>query len=221
MSNFLNSSIGKKLIMSLSGIFLIIFLLVHLTINLLLLAGPDTFNTAAHFMGTNIFMKILEPILALGFLVHIVYSLILYAQNLKARPVRYKKSSQAVTSTWASRNMVFLGIVILAFLGIHLINYFYKIKFTNEVALNYGGSDYHLVVGIFTSEYWYYIAIYVIGAIFLGLHLYHAFQSAFQTLGLNNSKWRSRWNAVGLIYSLIIGLGFAFIPLYFLISEFV
>ncbi|MBN2681587.1 MAG: succinate dehydrogenase cytochrome b subunit [Bacteroidales bacterium] len=216
MSNFLNSSIGKKLIMSISGLFLIAFLLVHLTINLLTLAGPETFNAAAHFMGTNIVMKIMEPMLALGFLVHIVYSLILYAQNLAARPVRYKVINQAETSSWASRNMVFLGIVILAFLGIHLVNYFYKIKFTNDVT-----SEYHLVVGLFTTEYWYYIAIYVIGAIFLGLHLYHAFQSAFQTLGLNNSKWRARWNAIGLIYSLVIALGFSFIPLYFLISELV
>jgi succinate dehydrogenase / fumarate reductase, cytochrome b subunit len=216
MSNFLNSSIGKKLIMSISGLFLIAFLLVHLTINLLTLAGPETFNAAAHFMGTNIVMKIMEPMLALGFLIHIIYSLILYAQNLSARPVRYKVVNQAETSTWASRNMVFLGIVILAFLGIHLVNYFYKIKFTDDVT-----SEYHLVVGLFTAEYWYYVALYVIGAIFLGLHLYHAFQSAFQTLGLNNSKWRARWNALGLVYSLVIGLGFALIPLYFLISELV
>lgn len=216
MSTFLNSSIGKKLIMSLSGLFLIAFLLVHLTINLLLLAGPETFNAAAHFMGTNIVMKIIEPILAAGFLIHIIYSLVLYVQNLLARPVRYKVVSQAQTSTWVSRNMVILGLLIITFLGMHLINFFYKIKFTDEVV-----SEYHLVVGLFTVEYWYYVALYVAGAIFLGLHLYHAFQSAFQTLGLNNSKWRARWNAVGLVYSVVIGGGFTLIPLYFLISELV
>lgn len=214
MSTFLTSSIGKKLIMSLSGLFLIMFLLVHLTINLLLLAGPEVYNAAAHFMGHNIIMKILEPILGAGFIIHIVYSLILYFQNLKARPVRYKVVDQSESSTWSSRNMVILGVLILAFLGIHLVNFFYKIKFTDMKM-----TEYDLVTGMFTVEYGYIVAIYVVGAIFLGLHLYHAFHSALQTLGLNNSIWRKRWSVIGLIYSLVIGIGFAIIPLYFIIKE--
>ncbi|HBS84931.1 MAG: succinate dehydrogenase [Bacteroidetes bacterium GWF2_38_335] len=214
MSTFLTSSIGKKLIMSISGLFLIAFLCVHLTLNLLLFAGADIYNAAAGFMGSNIIMKIIEPVLGAGFIIHIIYSIILWFQNQKARPVKYKMVDQSESSTWSSRNMIVLGILIVAFLAIHLVNFFYKIKFTDIKV-----TEYQLVTGMFTQEYWYIVVIYVVGAIFLGLHLYHAFQSAFQTLGLNNSIWRKRWDVIGLIYSLIIGLGFAIIPLYFLVKE--
>ncbi len=220
MSGFLNSSIGKKLIMSLSGLFLVVFLLVHLTLNLMLFFGDEVYNAAAGFMGTNIFMKILEPVLAAGFLIHILYSLILYFQNLKARPVRYKVINPKGTSTWSSRNMVFLGVMVFAFIVVHLINYFYKIKFT-ELIENGEMTEYTLVVNLFTSKYWYFVLIYVVGVIALGLHLNHAFQSAFQTLGLNNKHWAKRWKVIGTLYSLVIAIGFSIIPIYFLITELV
>lgn len=220
MSGFLSSSIGKKLIMSLSGLFLVVFLLVHLTLNLMLFVGADVYNAAAGFMGSNIIMKILEPVLAAGFIIHILYSLVLYFQNMKARPVRYKMVDQKDSSAWSSRNMTLLGVMIFAFLVVHIINYFYKIKFT-ELIESGEMTEYNLVVGLFTSKYWYFVAIYVIGVIALGLHLNHAFQSAWQTLGLNNKYWAKRLRVIGTLYSLVVAVGFAIIPIYFLITEFV
>lgn len=218
MSGFLSSSIGKKLIMSLSGLFLIVFLLVHLTLNLMLFCGAETYNTAAGFMGTNVIMKILEPVLAAGFLIHIIYSLVLYVQNMKARPVRYKVVDQKESSAWTSRNMLFLGTLVFAFIAVHMVNYFYKIKFTDLIESG-EMTEYKLVVGLFTVKYWYFVAIYVLGVIALGLHLNHAFQSAWQTLGLNNKHWAKRWRVIGTLYSLLVAVGFAIIPIYFLITE--
>ena len=218
MAGFLSSSIGKKLIMSISGLFLIMFLLVHLTINLMLFWGAETYNAAAGFMGSNVIMKILEPILALGFIIHIIYSLILYIKNRKARPIGYAAFNQKNSSTWSSRNMIWLGVAVFAFLVVHLINYFYKIKFTDLIESG-EMEEYELVVNLFTIEYWYYVAIYVIGIITLGLHLNHAFQSAFQTLGLNNRYWEKRWKVIGTRYALVVTVGFCVIPVYFLIQD--
>ena len=220
MSGFLSSSIGKKLIMSLSGLFLVMFLLVHLVLNLMLFCGAEIYNAAAGFMGHNIIMKILEPVLAAGFLIHILYSLVLYIQNMKARPVRYKVVDQKESSAWTSRNMLLLGTAVFAFLVVHLIDYFYKIKFTDLIESG-ETTEYDLVISKFTSAYWYYVAIYVVGIIALGLHLNHAFQSAWQTLGLNNKHWAKRWRVIGTLYSLVVAVGFAIIPIYFLIIEFV
>lgn len=223
MSNIFCSSIGKKVIMSLSGLFLIVFLVVHLTINAFLLVGDgELFNLAAHFMSTNPIMHMLEPILGLGFIIHIIYSIIITIQNMRARPVKYAVSNQQDNSTWASRNMFILGGLIGIFLVIHIINFFYKVKFGELTPIVIDGvsmdDTYLLVSSLFKMPL--YSIMYVFGAAFLGLHLYHAFQSAFQTLGVNNQIWRKRWNAIGLIYTLIVAGGFAIIPAYFLITEF-
>lgn len=219
MSGLLRSSIGKKVIVSLSGLFLIVFLCVHLTVNLLTLAGPDTFNEAAHFMGHSPMMKIMEPVLALGFLFHMLYSVIVTLQNKRARPIGYKKSGNSQNTSWPSRNMIYLGLIIFVFLIVHIINYFYKIKFTDMLVNGQEISEYDLVIGIFKVEYWYYIALYIVGFIMLGLHLNHAFQSAFQTLGLNNKHWERRLKVVGSLYALVIAVGFTIIPLFFLFKN--
>lgn len=202
MASFINSSIGKKLIMSLSGIFLIVFLLVHLGINLLLFVSEDVFNAAAEFMAENPVMFVMQHVLALGFIIHIIYALITSYLNMKARPVGYAVVKNSKTSSWESRNMLITGGLVFSFLVLHLINYFFKMKF-GEVEIE---SDYVLVTELFKE--WYFTAIYILSFILLYLHLNHAFQSAFQTLGLNNSKWLKRWKAVGTIYALIICLGF-------------
>lgn len=134
MANFLNSSIGKKFLMSLSGLFLISFLLVHLGVNSLILfdSTGELFNQAAHFMGTNPIIRVIEPILAIGFVLHIIYALILTLQNLSTRPVSYKERKQAHASTWSSRNMFVLGLVILTFLVIHIANFYWKMRFTDR-----------------------------------------------------------------------------------------
>ena len=135
MSGLFCSSIGRKLLMSLSGLFLITFLLVHLSINALLLVpdGGRLFNAGAHFMATNPAIKIMEPILGLGFLVHIIYGVILTIQNRKARGNdRYDSGNNTHSVSWASQNMLVLGITVFAFLVVHLANFWVKMKITGE-----------------------------------------------------------------------------------------
>lgn len=222
MKGFLSSSIGKKLIMSLSGLFLITFLLVHLGLNLTMLIDTkgEVYNLAAHFMDSNPLMKVMQPVLALGFLVHIVYGLIVQLNNWKARGNdKYASVNQKESSTWASRNMIWLGIFVLAFLVIHMVNFFAKLKFGGAPEIEIDGVQMHdtflLVAGLF--ETWWYDIIYIVGFIALGLHLHHAFWSAFQTIGWNNKIWRKRLQVIGDIYTIIIVVGFSIIPLYFLI----
>ncbi len=219
MAGFLNSSIGKKFLMSLSGLFLILFLAVHATLNSLLLVGPEAYNEAANFMATNAFVKVMEPILALGFIIHILYALIIEFYNWgKVGPVRYAKAVRRHQSTWSSRNMIWLGLIILTFLVIHLANFFWKVKFggvpetvVNGVTMH---DTYKLVTEFFQANVWIDV-LYLIGAIALGLHLHHAVWSAFQTLGWSNDKWRKIWNVIGDIYAIVIALIFGLIPWYF------
>lgn len=221
MSNFLTSSIGQKFIMSITGLFLMLFLLVHLTINSLLLFGDgQLFNEAANFMSSNPLMKVIEPILALGFIVHIIYAGYITLKNQMARPKGYNVSNKTKT-TWASKNMFILGGFVFIFLVIHLANFFWKIKFGTVETIPAEGRELHdvygLVAGIF-KEVWWYDVLYVVGAIFLFLHLTHGFWSAFQTLGWNNDKWMCRLKTIAYIYAIIVAGGFAFIPIFFLVK---
>lgn len=226
MSNFLTSSIGKKFLMSISGIFLMMFIIVHLSINLLLIFDDsgDLFNQGAHFMATNPAIKIMEPVLALGFLVHIIWSLIVSFQNLKARPIGYKQLNNSKSSSWASRNMLVLGSLIFVFLVMHIIQFFWKIKVTGDPLLAHVvvGSEementYALVSSLFKASLIYSL-IYVVGGVLLGLHLAHGFWSAFQTIGFANKIWLKRLQFVGTIFAIVIAIGFSVIPLYFQIK---
>jgi len=226
MSGFLKSSVGQKFLMSITGLFLIVFLAVHLTANLFLLFGSDAFNTVSHFMETNPMIQIMQPVLALGFIIHIIYSVILTLQNRKARPQAYKKFEQGHSSTWSSRNMFVLGAIILIFLVIHIINFFWKMKVSGSDLFTEVSVDgemmhnaYALVSGLFIDPQYgiVYSIFYVLGAIALGLHLHHSFWSALQTLGWSNDVWRKRLETIGTIYAVIIAAGFSIIPLYFLI----
>jgi succinate dehydrogenase / fumarate reductase, cytochrome b subunit len=215
---FFCSSIGKKIIVSLTGLFLVVFLLVHLSINLLTLVGDGYFfNIAAHFMATNVVIKVFEIILASGFLIHIIYTSYLTLKNQFTRPVKYSVVNQSEASSWSSRNMYITGGMVLTFIVIHLINYYYKIKFTDLIESKQM-TEFQLVTGIFQPDHWYYVLIYLAGFILLGLHLNHSFQSGFQTLGLNNNKWIPRLKMIGSIYAIIIIVGFSIIPLYFFIT---
>jgi succinate dehydrogenase / fumarate reductase cytochrome b subunit len=225
MASFLNSSIGKKFLMSLSGLFLISFLLVHLIVNSMILFDPsgDLFNQAAHFMGHNPIIKIVEPVLAIGFILHIIYAGILTLKNQWARPQGYQKQNSGNSSPWASRNMFVLGALVLIFLIIHISNFFWKIKFAGSDLLEGSGIEgventFRLVTTLFI-EWWWIDIFYVIGAVILGLHLTHAFWSAFQTLGLSNDRWRKRLNVLGWAYTIIVAGGFAIIPLWVKISS--
>lgn len=221
MNGIFNSALGKKLIMSISGLFLMLFLLVHLGTNLLLLIGDgELFNKAAHALATYPVLRVVEILLAFGFIFHILYATIITLKNRKARPVAYSNSSSNELTTWSSRNMYILGFTIFAFLVLHLINFFLKLRFGDVPYISYDGgitqmhNTYELVSEFFIA-YWWYNVLYIISAILLGLHLSHGFWSAFQTIGFNNSKWISRLAVASYIYSVIIATGFTIIPLYF------
>jgi len=195
--------------MSLLGLFLVIFLIVHLGVNLLLLSSnPELFNEASHFMASNPIIQIAQYILALGFILHIVFGIVLTLQNNAARPDGYVKTNAAANSSLESRTMIYTGALILVFLIIHMRNFFAVIKFGEVPA----GGDYVLVTELFGV--WYYTLIYVVSFIFLGLHLNHGFQSAFQSVGLNNKTWTPIWKLIGTIYSVIVAGGFSIVALY-------
>ncbi|MFA6400149.1 MAG: succinate dehydrogenase cytochrome b subunit [Salinivirgaceae bacterium] len=224
MSNFVSSSIGKKFFMSITGFFLMMFLSVHLTVNLLLIFD-DTgvlFNQGAHFMATNPIIKIVEPLLAIGFLMHMIYAGYLTLMNQKARPVGYNKVDQSEASTWPSRNMFVLGTLITIFLVLHIMNFYWKLKVTENPhpAVLIGGIEmedtYSLVGGLFKNSLFYNL-VYIAGAVFLGIHLTHGFWSAFQTMGWSGNIWRKRIELVGKIFAVLIAVGFSIIPLYFII----
>ncbi len=225
MSNFLMASIGRKFLMSITGLFLVMFIGVHLTVNLLLVFDDsgELFNIGANFMATNPAVKIMEPILGLGFMIHIIWSFLLEYQNWRARPVKYNKKNVGGTSSWTSRNMLVLGALVLVFLVMHIIDFYWVIKFEPHSidSVIIGGTEmentYVLVSDLFKTSVIYDI-FYVLGAILLGFHLSHGFWSAFQTLGLNNKNWMKRLQVIGKVYAVIVAIGFAFIPLYFLIK---
>ncbi len=224
MANFLNSSIGKKFLMSLSGLFLLAFLLVHLVLNSFIIFDNSgkLFNEAAHFMATNPIIRVVEPVLAIGFLLHMIYATVLTLQNLRTRPVNYKQQKQSHASSWPSRNMFVLGLVIFVFLVIHIANFFWKIKFTGHELLEHGAGEIenaYLLVTTFFIDWWWIDAIYVIGSIALGFHLYHSIWSAFQTLGWSNQLWRRRLTRLALVVSIILAGGFAVIPLWVKIAS--
>jgi succinate dehydrogenase / fumarate reductase cytochrome b subunit len=225
MSEFVSSSIGKKFFMSITGFFLMMFLLVHLAVNMLLIFD-DTgvlFNQGAHFMASNPLIRIVEPLLALGFLMHMIYAGYLTIMNQKARPVNYNKVDQKEASTWASRNMFVLGSLITIFLVLHIMNFYWKLKVTENLhpTVFIGGIEmedaYSLVAGLFKSSLFYDL-VYIAGAVFLGIHLTHGFWSAFQTMGWSGSIWRKRIENIGKVFALIIAIGFSIIPLYFIIK---
>jgi succinate dehydrogenase / fumarate reductase cytochrome b subunit len=227
MSGFLSSSIGKKFFMSITGLFLVVFLLVHLTANLALLFGPNAFNIVSHFMGTNPLIQIMQPILAAGFIVHIIYATFLTLQNQKARGNDgYAKVVNSHQSSWASKNMYILGSLVLTFLVLHILNFFWKIKVTGspllaEVEVNGEAMEnaYALVAALFTDQKLglVYSLVYIFGAIALAFHLTHGFWSAFQTLGMSNDIWRKRWTVLGYLFAFAIGGGFAIIPLFLML----
>lgn len=225
MSKFLNASIGQKFLMSISGLFLVLFIAVHLTVNLLLIFDDsgNLYNEAAHFMVTNPVIRIMEPLLGLGFLIHIIWSFILEYNYWRARPVKYKTKNASANSAWFARNMLVLGGMVLIFLIIHIIDFYWVIRFNPEametaVVSGYEVDDtYSLVANLFINNILYDI-LYIIGSVLLGFHLAHGFWSAFQTLGLNNKNWMSRLQLIGKIYAVIVAIGFSVIPLYFLIK---
>ncbi len=224
MSNLFCSSIGRKLLMSLSGLFLIIFLIVHLAINLTLLVpdNGETFNVAANFMALPLIKFGLQPVLALGFIVHIFYGGLLTAQNNKARGnSRYASGNATKEVMWASKNMFVLGLTIFAFLAVHLVDYWIPLQITHGAeSVTIDGVVMHDTYALVKANLQNPIKaiLYIIGSLGLAIHLTHGFWSAFQTLGASNTIWRKRWTVIGTIFAWVINLGFVVIAVAMLLS---
>jgi len=215
MSGFFTSSIGKKLMMSLAGIFLLSFLLVHLVINLLffIFDDPMVYNKVAHFMGSNVLIKIFEIVLFGGILLHVIYALILQVQNWIARPQRYSKTNYSNTSFF-SKFMIHTAIIILVFLVIHLADFYLKAKFGRALEIEVDGVMYHDFASEMIDKFKMlpFVIFYIAAFIFLGFHLIHGFQSAFKTLGLEHKTYTPIIKVVANIYTFIIVAGFTLIP---------
>jgi succinate dehydrogenase / fumarate reductase cytochrome b subunit len=190
------------------------FLLQHLAINILSVFSPETFNEISHFMGTNPLVQFaLQPVLIFAVVFHFVMGFVLELKNKKANGVSYAKNNGAANSTWMSRNMIYSGLAILAFIVLHFIDFWFPeinhkyIAFLPEDPTRYFGELQHKFVPIWR------VAAYVIAFIFLGLHLAHGFTSAFQSMGGTAGRKKTLQN-IGKAYSIIIPAGFIFIALY-------
>lgn len=208
---FLQSSLGKKLLMGLTGLFLVSFLIVHASINACIYFndGGATFNAAAHFMAHNPVIRVVEIGLFIGLILHAVQALMLTMQNNKARPVKYAVPAGNVSSKWYSRSMGILGSLLLLFLVVHLANFWVP---TKQALFNDMEHDTFAGLKEVFSK-WYFVVVYMIGVISLGYHLLHGFQSAFQSLGLNHKKYTPMIKSFGFWFSIIITLLFASMPI--------
>jgi succinate dehydrogenase / fumarate reductase cytochrome b subunit len=217
-----SSSIGRKIVMSITGLFLCSFLVVHLIGNLQLFKddGGNAFNIYSHFMGTNPIIRVMEFVLLAGFVFHIWDAVALTRKNKAARPVAYAVNHSEQNSSWSSRNMGLLGTVILVFLIIHLYNFFIPTKTGSLGPVTIEGVEYDnlyvKVVEAFQNPI--YVALYVISMIALAYHLMHGFKSAFQTLGINHKKYTPAIKTLGYAFSILVCLGFAAMPLYFFLK---
>ena len=207
MANIFTSSIGKKLIMSITGLFLILFLTLHMSINIISVFSPETFNAACEIMALPI-VGIMVPILAAGFIIHIIYASILTISNLKARGgyKRYAVPNKAATDSWSSRNMFILGIIVLGALVLHLTDFWANMQlqdWTGGVIADPNELLYQTFGNIWIT------LLYLLWFTAIWFHLTHGFWSAFQTIGWNNNKWLKRWKIIGGIIVTLLMLGFA------------
>ena len=217
--NLVSTSIGRKVLMALSGFFLMFFLLQHLSINLLSIIDFDLFNEVSHFMGTNPLIQfVLQPILIVGFMFHLFMGIYLDFKNNKARPIKYAMDKPSANSNWMSRNMIISGLMIFLFLGLHFYDFWLP-----EINTKFIKGDW---TGLHDGEYRYWeelhhkfhdlwrVIIYCISFVFLSLHLLHGFQSAFQSAGFNSNKHTALIKKLSNLYAILVPLGFIIIALF-------
>jgi succinate dehydrogenase / fumarate reductase cytochrome b subunit len=215
MSQSKFTTIGRKVLMALSGFFLMFFLLQHLTINMLSVVDPDTFNSVSHFMGYNpVIQFLMQPVLIFAVFFHFVMGMYLEYKNNKARSIKYSYNKPGENSNWMSRNMIYSGLVVLAFLGVHFYDFWIPemdFKYISDlkedptryfVELNHKFQD-PIKVGL-----------YVLAFIALALHLLHGFQSSFQSVGFNNNKYTPAIKILGNIFAIAVPLGFTIVAIY-------
>ena len=223
MSGFFKSSIGRKVAMALSAFFLMFFLLQHFAINILSVFSADAFNEVSHFMGTNPLVQYaLQPVLIFGVVFHFVMGFVLEIKNKKAQGVSYAKNNGAANSSWMSRNMIWSGVAILAFIVLHFIDFWFPEINTKFIEGDMSGlidpssadSGFRYYEELQHKFYSHIRTIgYCIAFVFLALHLLHGFTSAFQSMGATAGR-KKRLQNIGKAYSIIIPLGFICIALY-------
>lgn len=211
-SGLFKSSIGKKIIMGLTGLFLITFLVVHASINACIWFndGGETFTFYAHFMGTNTLVHFIEAGLFVGLILHVVDGLLLWKQNRDARPVQYAYNNPGKNSTWYSRSMALLGTLILLFLVIHLYD-FWAPNRLEYVTTGEEKDLFQMMQERFESLP--IVLLYCAGCFSLFWHLLHGFKSAFQSLGLNHSKYNKAIEVAGIAFAIIVPAVFALMPI--------
>lgn len=225
MSNktkFISTSIGKKVLMSLSGLFLITFLLAHLVGNLQLFMNDDgkAFNEYAVFMTSNPLIKTVSYLLYFSIIFHAVWGMMITFKNKAARPINYAKTNSKVSSPF-SRYMGILGTLIFIFIVLHMSDFWYQYKFGTVPMVDYDGVEYkdlYAVVKV-AFENILYVVLYVVSMIALSFHLWHGFQSAFQTLGINHPTYTPVIHKVGYGFAILVPFAFALIPIVFYLKS--
>ena len=213
-SVLLKSSIAKKVAMALSGLFLMLFLAQHFFINMTSVFSADIFNSISHFMGNNPLVQfVFQPILIVGVVFHFIMGFVLDFKNRSARPISYARNNGAANSSWSSRNMIISGSVVLAFLALHFYDFWFPemvYKYVDVSPLN-ETRYFHELAEKFESPV--RTALYSIAFLLLSLHLWHGFNSSFQSVGFNNKYSRSL-HKLGYAFAIVVPFGFIFIALF-------
>ncbi|MAZ27766.1 MAG: succinate dehydrogenase [Cytophagaceae bacterium] len=209
-----SSSIARKFAMALSGLFLVLFLAQHFTINFTSVISPDTFNELSHFMGTNFFVQaLLQPVLIFGVIFHFVMGFVLEVRNHRARAVKYVDFRGSKNSMWVSRNMIYTGLVVLAFLCLHFYDFWVPELVYKYVEGNPPVETRYFEELVHKFESPVRTILYVVSFVFLALHLYHGFASSFQSVGWNN-KYSKAMGKFARFFAIAVPAGFIFIALY-------
>ena len=213
-STLLKSSIAKKVAMALSGLFLILFLAQHFFINSTSIFSADTFNTISHFMGNNPLVQyIIQPILIVGVIFHFIMGFVLNFKNRSSRPINYAKYNGAANASWASRNMIISGSVVLAFLGLHFYDFWVPEMIYKYIEVNPLDETRYFPELIHKFESLLRTIIYCVSFLLLSLHLWHGFNSSFQSVGFNN-KFSKALHKLGYAFAIVVPFGFIFIALF-------
>ena len=214
MSGLIKSSLARKYAMALSGLFLVVFLLQHFTINLISVFSEEVFNEVSHFMGNNPLVQfLLQPILIFGVLFHFTMGFVLEYKNRSSRAQNYAENKGSANSSWMSRNMIWSGAVILSFLGLHFVDFWFpemNYKYI-EVLPENPNRYFEEMVHKFVSPV--RVVLYAVSFVFLMLHLLHGFSSSFQSVGLNN-KYTKALKSFTIAFSIVIPAGFIFIAIF-------
>lgn len=213
-----NSSIGRKVVMSVTGVALILFLTFHMSMNVVALFSGDAYNMICEFLGANWYAVVATLGLAALAVVHIVYAFLLTAQNRRARGTsRYEVTARPGKVEWASQNMLVLGIIVVLGLGLHLFNFWYNMMFAElfHIADPLGdpADGYGYIRETFSCPF--FTVLYIVWLVALWFHLTHGFWSAMQTLGWNGKTWFCRWKVIGTVYATLLVLGFLVVVLFF------